>query len=443
MTLLVTGCGGRSGSGAEESAAPGVTSTTFGDLKSVCGPGTPASAPAQGVTAEAVQVGVFTDMGFTKKPELVDAAKVFTSWCNAAGGINGREVVAETRDTKMMEVRQRMLESCREDFVLVGGSASLDGLGVKDRLSCLLPEFPAQLSQPENLQADLQVNASPSTFAHYEPYFSLREWLFKEAYPQSAGAVGIINGDSPVTKVLGAKAVESLTAAGGTVTYNELYPATGVSDWTPYAQAIKSKGVRGLLFLGSYAQLAKLEDVLTGMDYKLDWIDANNNSYNKQFLQLLGRSAEYQNNIVDIGGVVPFEQQSVPAMRQLQELYRQYAPDAELTMPALRAFSSWLLFAKAAGSCGDELTRKCLVDAASKETAWTGGGLHTANDLSDKDPAPSCFTALQATSQGWKQADIKPNEDVFRCGGAPYRYTGNYPAPMTLADVGKSMSDLK
>ncbi|MFJ2667639.1 ABC transporter substrate-binding protein [Nocardia fluminea] len=443
MALLVAACGGRSGTGTEETARPATTSTAFGDLSAVCGPGTPSSAPAHGVTAKEVKVGVFTDVGFTKKPELVDAAKVFTEWCNAAGGINGRRIVAETRDTKMMEVRQRMLDACREDFALVGGSASLDGLGVKDRLSCLLPEFSAQVSQPENIESDLQINASPSTFARYEPYFGLRQWLFKEAYPQSAGAVGVINGDSPVTKVLGAKAVESITAAGGTVTYNELYPAAGVSDWTPYAQSIKSKGVRGLLFLGSYAQLAKLEDVLTGMDYKLDWIDANNNAYNQSFVELLGRSADYQNNLVDLGGVVPFENQSVAAMRQLHELYKTYAPDAEITMPALRAFSSWLLFAKAASSCGDALTRKCVVDAATKETAWTGGGLHTANDLSSEEPAPKCFSVLRASSQGWKPADFAPNQDGFRCGGQPYRYTGNYPAPMTLADVGKSMSDLK
>ncbi|MGO4430960.1 ABC transporter substrate-binding protein, partial [Streptomyces sp. MCAF7] len=122
----------------------------FGTLKNVCGPGTAkasnaasdAASDVQGVTDKKIQVGVMTDMGFTKKAEFVDAAEVFTSWCNDAGGINGRELDPVTRDTKLMEVRQRTLEACKADFALVGGGAALDSLGVKDRLKCLLPNFP-------------------------------------------------------------------------------------------------------------------------------------------------------------------------------------------------------------------------------------------------------------------------------------------------------------
>ena len=62
----------------------------------------------------------------------------------------------------------------------------------------------------------------------------------------------------------------------------------GVSDWTPYAQAMKNKGVKGLIFYGDFKQLAKLESVLTAMEYKLDWIDTNNNAYGQQFIDLAG-----------------------------------------------------------------------------------------------------------------------------------------------------------
>ncbi len=69
-----------------------------------------------------------------------------------------------------------------------------------------------------------------------------------------------------------------------------------MSDWTPYAQAIKTKGVKGLVFNGDFTQLAKLEQSLTSIDYKLDWIDANNNAYGQPFLQLAGASLRFQNN---------------------------------------------------------------------------------------------------------------------------------------------------
>lgn len=445
LALLATaGCSGRSGSETGDTSSGDSVVADFGDLTGVCQDGDAAGAPTQGVTDSEITVGVFSDVGYSKNPEFVDAAKVFTSWCNAAGGINGRKITTITHDSKVMAVRQKMVEACRTDFALVGGGAGLDGLGAKERLECTLPDFPAQVSQQPNLGTDLQVIASQSTYAHYDPYNGFRQWLTKEAYPQSAAAVGIINGDSPVTKVLGDKAIESLNAMGAKVIYNELYPVGGVTDWTPYAQAIKNSGVRGLIWYGEDAPLAKLEEKLTSMDYKLDWIDPNNNAFRDDYLELLGRSATFQNNLVDLGGVVPpqLADQS-PAMQQVQDLYQQYAPDAAITLPAIRAFSAWLLFAKAASGCGSELTRTCLVETAQRETAWTGGGLHSPNDMSVKDRAPTCFNVMQATAEGWKAPDFGANDGLFRCGTPPYRYTGNYGEPLTLADAGKTMADVK
>jgi hypothetical protein len=446
VAMLAAGCSSeRSGTDSETapSAAAPVAAADLGDLKGVCQPGKSTSAPAQGVTAGEIKVGTFSDVGFTKNPELVDAAKVFTSWCNDAGGINGRKLVSTTRDAKLMEVRQRMVEACNQDFALVGGNAAFDGLGVKDRLSCLLPDFPAQAVSVENLGSELQVNqAGNSQYAGYAGYYS---WLLKEAYPSSAKSVGIITGDIPITKVLSAQATETVTTLGGKVTYNDLYPAAGVSDWTPYAQTIKSKNVKGLLFFGSYTELAKLEQVLTGMNYKLDWIDANSNAYGPAFLKLAGsKSLSYQNNLADLSGTFPLENAATnPAAQQVLDLYKKYAPSANVTLPAIRAFSAWLVFAKSAASCGDALTRKCLLDGAAKETAWTAGGLQAPVDLSKKDAPRACFNIEKATPEGWKPAEFKPDQTAYRCNLPSIKLTGNYGKPMTLADVGKSLSDLK
>jgi Periplasmic binding protein len=449
-TLLVAGCGrDSSDTGSEEGGGGGGGTTAaasasgdFGDLSDVCQSGSPKGAPAQGVTDSQIQVGVFSDVGFTKNSEFVDAAKVFTSWCNELGGINGRELVANTRDSKLMEVRQQMITACREDFALVGGGAALDGLGVKERLSCTLPSFPAQIAQAQSAGAELEIAADPSLTVGYDPYYGFRSWLLNEAYPDSKGAVGIINGDSPVTKVLGEQAVESTTAAGGTFVYNDLYPAMGVSDWTPYAQAMKSKGVKGLIYYGDFKQLAKLESVLTSIDYKLDWIDTNNNAYGDQFIELAGTSATEQNNYLDLGGNAPISS-DVPAMEQLNELWEKYSPDTEMTLPAIRAFSSWLLFAKSAAACGDDLTRVCLVENAKSETAWTAGGLHSPNNILAPVPPSGCFNVEKSAADGWESVDIGATDgEYYRC-GTPYKYTKDYGTPLTLADVGKSMSDVK
>jgi len=446
VALLAVGCSDRGGSAepdarvSKAAAAP----ADFGDLKGVCGPGTPTSAPAQGVTASEIRVGTFSDVGFNKVSEFVDAAKVFTAWCNDAGGINGRRIVSNTRDSKLFQVRQQMIGACRDDFALVGGGAALDGMGVKERLSCLLPDFPAQIASVENVGSDLQV-ATQAGGPSYDQYAGYYSWLLKEAYPKSAGAVGIINGDSAVTKVLGQVAEEGIKAAGGSFAYNDLYPAAGLADWTPYAQSIKSKKVKGLIFYGSFDQLAKLEQSLTNIGHHLDWIDANSNAYGSAFIELAGRQAlTSQNNLADLSGVHPLENaDSNPATKQVKDLVAKYAPGAAVTLPMLRAFSSWLLFAKAAASCGDQLTRKCVYDAARRETAWTGGGLQAPLDLSTSDRPVTCFNVEKATPEGWKPADFAPNKGAYRCDAPIVKLTGSYPKPVTLADVGKSPSDFK
>ncbi|UGQ12625.1 ABC transporter substrate-binding protein [Yinghuangia sp. ASG 101] len=448
--LLAAGCADRGGTESETSsnsnnntqATP--VSSDFGDLTGLCKDGSPSGSPAQGVSDKEIKLGVMSDVGFTKNSEFADAAKVFTGWCNDAGGINGRKVTANTRDTKMMEVQQRMVESCDKDFALVGGGSAMDALGTKARLECLLPDFPAQISQTTNVGSDLQVSVQPGgrSWFTYAGYFS---WLIKEAYPQSAGAVGLINGDSPVTKVIGAQTEEGLRGVGANVVYSELYPAAGVSDWTPYAQSIKSKGVRGLVYNGSFSQLAKLEQALTAIDYKLDWIDTNSNAYTPDFIQLAGSQAlNSQNNVADLGGVFPLDNAAAnPATKQLVDLYAKYAPGAKLTYPAIKAFSAWLLFAKSASSCGDDLTRKCVYDAALKETSWTGGGLQAPTDLSNNDRAVTCFNVEKATTDGWKPADFGADNTGYRCNAVEYKYTGDYGKALTLADVGKSAADFK
>ena len=443
LTLLVAGCSGRGGTETEaatSTASAAAVTGDFGDLKNVCQAGQVSSSPTQGVTATEIKVGTFTDVGFTKKSEFVDAAKVFTSWCNAAGGINGRKLVSTTRDSKLFEVRQRMAESCREDFASVGGGSALDSLGVKDRLTCTLPEFPAQVSG--EIGADLQISLQGSPA--FNPYSGYYSWLLKEAYPDSAGSVGIIAADNPAVTVIAMQDTEGIKAVGGTVFFNDKYPAQGVSDWTPYAQSLKSKKVKGLIFLGDFLSLSKLEQVLTSIDYKLDWIDANNNAYGPAFIQLAATSLAAQNNLADLNGVYPLEKTADnPATKAVVDLFAKYAPGAQVTLPAIKAFAEWLLFAKAAASCGDALTRTCLYTAARKETAWSGGGLVAPVDISSTDTGRACFNVEKATAAGWVPADFKPDQGAYRCDIPPYKFTGQYPKPLTLADVGKSMSDVK
>jgi ABC-type branched-subunit amino acid transport system substrate-binding protein len=431
--------GSSSGSGGNTSA----TKADFGSLKNVCQPGNASGDTATGIKDGTIQLGTATDFGFTQNREFIDAAEAFTQWCNDAGGINGRKIAFKARDAKLFEYRQRILESCREDFALVGGGAAFDGSGVKDRLKCMMPEIPGQVVSLEAGGSDLQVDPFGFNRSIY-PYTGYFRWLTKEAHPESLDHVGIITGDVGTTKLLAAQAKESLESIGAKIVYDEVYPATGVSDWTPYAQAIKSNGVKGLVFFGDFKQLAKLEQALTDIGYQLSWVDANSNSYNKQFIELTGANLDKMPNYAD-GGVYPLEKASAnPASQQLIDIFKKYKPEADITKPVVNAFSAWLLFATSASQCGAELTRKCLYEKATQVTDWDGAGLHQPTNLKDaKTSTEVCFTVEKASAQGWAPAEFKANEGAYRCENETNTLKGNYPKPATLADVNKTMADLK
>ncbi len=446
--LLAAGCGRAGSSGSptatdSPSAAVQTTPGSFGDLKHVCHPGGATGATDQGVTSSQITVGVLTDVGFTKDPQLLNLARVFTSWCNAAGGIDGRKLVADIHDTQLFNVVQATTKACAADFALAGGSAAFDGLAVKTRLSCLLPEFPAQTVMQQDQGAGLQIY--PITYGYsYSPFVGYWSWLLKQAYPGSASSVGIFYGNASVAQISAEEAAEALKGEGATMTFNESFPPVGVPDWTPYAEAIKNKGVKGLVFYGEPQQLAALELTLTNIGYKLDWIDTDPNAYGSSFIQLAGKALSFQHNYANIDAVYPVEKApDNPATQQVLSLYARYAPGQPVTLQALQGFSAWLIFAVSAEACGSDLTRKCLYEAALKQADWTGGGLTAPVDLARPDSPPDCFDVEEATPNGWQPASFGANRGPYRCGIPVYKYKGNYGQPVTLADVGKSLSDLK
>jgi len=372
----------------------------------------------------------------------VNTAKVFTSWCNAAGGINGRKLVADIHDTGMLDVVGAMAQACASDFVLAGGSAALDGLAVSARLKCLLPDFDAQVVMAQNNGSGIQIYPIPwsHTYSVYSGYYS---WLIKQKYPDSANAVGIVSGASPITVVDDALVAQTVKAVGGNVIYNGSFPPTGVTDWTPYAEAIKNKGVKGFTFYGEPTQLAALETALDNIGYKLDWIDANTNAYGTNFIQVAGKALTEQNNYADLPGVYPVEKAADnPATEQLVKLFAQYAPGQPVTLQDLQAWSAWTIFAVSAQTCGAALTRKCVYEAALKQTNWTGGGLTAPVNLASSNAVPSCFDIEQATSTGWEAASFNPNNGAYRCGQPAVKVQG-LPAALQLSSVGLSLSDLK
>ncbi len=448
VALTVTACGRSSsesdkGGNTTSSTAAGAGSSSFGSLKDVCQPGDAKSAPTQGVTADSITVGTFSDPGSSVRPglnqELFDTAEVFAAWCNDHGGINGRKLVVDQHDSALFNVRPEMAKACQKDFFLVGGGAVFDQEGVKPRLQCMLPAIPAYAVSAEARGADLQVQPIPNglTSQPFGPY----KWL-KEKFPDGAAHAGVLYGQLPSLITTAEMRKEQITRAGWKLVYTDTYPATGPTSWAPYVEALRSKGIKGLVWVGEPENLAALENALHDAKYKLDFVVTDANHYDQKLIEVGGESID---NVYVIGTLVPFEMAGEnPATKQYLDLFDKYKPDGKShAYLGLQAMSAWLLFATSAAKCGDDLTRRCVYENARKVKDWTGGGLHARQDPSE-GLISQCFMLYKAGPDGFTFPDVDANEGPFNC-GPDNRITlkGSYGKGITLADVGRSMADLK
>lgn len=266
--------------------------------------------------------------------------------------------------------------------------------------------------------------------------------MLTEKYPESADHVGIIAGDIGPTALFSNRETETVEFVGGTMVYSDVYPATGVSNWQPYALALKDAGVEGLIFLGNFVDLPKLEQALADVDHDLAWIDANTNAYNDEFIELTGPLLERYPNY-SAPTIYPVEAAADnEAIQQFIDLVERYKPGTTVTGPMIQAWSAWLTFAVSALDCGAELTRRCVFENASSIEEWTGGGIQGPRNLADPENREYCFVVMHATPEGWELDDFRADEGAFRCVEHELSPAGDYPDPVTAQDVGVTLDDL-
>ncbi|QXC61389.1 ABC transporter substrate-binding protein [Aquihabitans sp. G128] len=441
--------------GAPSTTAAGGTATTaaggggdlgpgdFGSLKEVCGPGDAKGATDQGVTDDSIEVGTISDAGFVGRPglnqEMFDAAKVFSEWCNAAGGINGREIKVDELDAKLTEYKQRITEGCQKDFFLVGGGGVFDNTGQDERLKCLLPEVPAYQVTPEARGAELAVAPLPSALD--EVPVGVYQYLGKK-FPDATDHVGFLTGNVPATVVTDKQNQEGVKSLGWKVAYQAQYNSLGESSWTPFAQAFKSKKLKGVVYTGEPENAAKLLQAIDDIGYKLDFFVVGANHLDQNFIDVGGSAIHdvYMASAV----VPPFEQDQNPATKQYHDLFAKYAPKGKVdALLGVNSFSAFLLFATAAKECGSDVTRKCVYDNLAKVKEWDGGGLHAVTDPSS-GKASRCLIVVEGTPDGFEvPKDYELTDGLFRCDDSSVvGLKGDYGKGAKLSDVGKSLDDL-
>ncbi len=436
----------------------------FGSITTpVCGPASPAglregnttgtievgatSGPnVQGVTASTIRIGTISDVGYSGYPgldqELWDASQVFTDWCNSLGGINGHKIQLDKLDAKVLDYQQVIVQACAHDFALVGGGGVFDANGQKDRLKCLLPDFPGYVLSPEARGSDLSVQATNGG-SNTAVSFGLANYL-DEKFPNAGEKVGYITGNVTATIINKKQYQEAGASLGWKTVYDVQYNATGEASWLPFAQAIKDKGVRGLWFVGSAVNLAHLINSLAQINYKLDWLAGPTNLYDQQLIKLGG--ADLASNPVYLNATTtPFVATDVPAIPQYEQLFDTYLPHGLKTASlGLNSFAAWLLFAQSVKDCYDTVTRLSAYENGIHTTSFDGGGLSGQVNPSTPEVPTACFVPVLANTKGFSIIDWKANDGPYNCDPANViKLTGNYGTSTKLSDVGKSLNDLK
>ncbi len=469
LLAVVAGCS-RSGSSNTTAATTAPTATSgasgapmngqFGSITTpVCGkaPSGPSATVAAsdagsssgpnvlGVTASTIRIGTISDVGYSGYPglnqELYDASDVFASWCNALGGINGHKIQIDHLDAKLFDYQSVIQTACQQDFSLVGGGGVFDNTGQADRLACLLPDFPGYVVTPQARGADLQVQATNGG-SNSAVMFGLANYLNK-TFPSAGQAVGYITANTGTTITNKDQYQEAGASLGWKTVYDTQYNATGEPTWLPFAQAIKDKGVKGLYYVGSAANLAPLLASLAQIDYKLDWVAGPQNMYDPALVKQAG-SALTTNPVYINDATTPFTATEVPAIPQYEQLFDTYLPKGLKTASlGLNAFAAWLLFAQSAKACGNDITRLCVYQHGIRTTSFDGGGLSGQVDPSTPDVPTNCFVPVKATPSGFSIIAYKANHGPYNCSPSNvFKLTGNYGSSVTFTS-GQGLAGLK
>ncbi len=429
--LLVTACGGNH-KGATPGTVPSAgTSTTaaaavakFGTLVSPCGPGAAKGATAKGVTDASITIGYGDDAGYAQAPgldkELSDAMRPMIKWCNDQGGINGRKIVGNYYDAKVLQVTQAMTQACNDKvFMLVGQGWALDYGQEQIRIGCKLSTIPGfavgtAFASGSGVQQPIP---GPGDQATDSSAFQIAK-LFPDAVKKAA----FVFAQFPATQETRDKAALGYPKAGWKfLNCDQIYNVQGESDWKPLASNLKSCGAEAVVWVGSPDP--NMENFLNAAKQvgfqPTAWV-TDPNQYTAAFAKWNGQNGGAGDNVYVRMTGVPFEfADQVPAVKQYLALVA--ASHGTNGLLGEQAASSFLLWATGVKACGSDVTAKCVLDDAAKQKNWTGGGLHVPTNPGVNE-VPDCGMLLKLKGATWVKV-VPDGDTLFDC-NPEYRATG-------------------
>ncbi len=390
----------------------------FGDLKAICGPGSPTGGTGRGLSATSINIGTMSDAGSAVAPglgkEFFQVGEAFVKWCNDAGGINGRKIVLTKYDAKLFEVAQQMIQACQKEFMLVGNGNGLDAPGVQPRLNCKLGEIPSYSVSPPAVASALQVQPTPNPASQFQvgPFR-----LLSLKYPETLKGIAIGGSNVASLRPQGLRTRDAVEKIGYKVAdYSERPPL--VTNWRPYMEEINTSGAKAYMnSTGSAAYIAPELTAIKDVGLKLTYLLLGNAYYEPQTIAAvktigaIPKTYQYFSHL-------PFEMDSNAVVKQIKSIMTAGTSGPTYTDFTALAFNAWTLWAKSATACGNTLTQDCVLQKAATESTWTAGGLFPPRNTDPKNPLqPTCYVIMDVTPNGFVyDKDVtQPNNGIYNC----------------------------
>jgi ABC-type branched-subunit amino acid transport system substrate-binding protein len=421
-SLLVFGIGAGASTTAPRSLNSSVSANgEWAGVGKVCEPGPGGSSSVRGVGGKTINIAVFNDESNTVEPgqghEFLQFAKAFASWCNAAGGINGRHIVVDNRDGALFNAAQVTTQACQSDFMAVGGGLVLDAPAVPVREACGLGQITGETVSDAADQATFQVNPnniSPTVVS--TGFFPALAKKYAAAVRQAGmGGLNISSAIEPERKW-----EDAAEAQGWKVQVFQAVPDL-VADWTPYIQQLQTHGVQALWpSVTTSGALTAYFHAMNTSGYNPAFILLSTQFYGPQTLQAM--KGLHLPPVYVASGWWPFEMASQsPGLEQAVQVMHKYASGDSPDFWDEMAASGWLLWAKSASACGVNLSVSCVLTNAESQKNWSAGGIQAPVaqvTASNKNPVPSpCFILLRAKSNKfvYDKTNTHPTQSIWNC----------------------------
>jgi ABC-type branched-subunit amino acid transport system substrate-binding protein len=333
---------------------------------------------------------------------MSDAVEAMIEWCNAQGGINGRQVEGTYYDAQITQVNNVMTEACASEFALVGQGWSLDGSQEQTRRGCGLPSIPGFAVSPQHSNGPLKFEGFPVP-ADYTVASHAAQ--VAELFPEQVKKAAVVYANYSATIDSKDKVLSAYPSLGWEfLDCPQEYNITGEADWRPIATNLKNCGAEAVYFSGSpNPNFRNLLEAAALVDYEPIWV-TDPNFYDFAFRDW--NTSGYGDNVYFRLSAVPFEEAADnPATQQYVDAVE--GAGGRTSLLGLQSTSAFLLFATAAKACGADLTRQCLVDELSTITEWTAGGLHAAGNPGENLPS-DCGILMKLTGTTFER--VVPEE---------------------------------